>query len=158
GILIERLVEHRFEDRLRIRREALIGIPRRNVVRPSDRRRVIGSRAADPRRPENRRARQRRFQEGPSLQLDRHGMLLEFAGHYTRSSPFRGEADEAGREPGPSRRSPGSRPGSLLQGEDLVLRSARSAHLEAPGSPPLRTKSRREPTFALTLPISGKSY
>ena len=41
-VLVERLVEHQLEDRLRVRREALVGIPGWHIARPADRHRVIG--------------------------------------------------------------------------------------------------------------------
>ena len=41
-ILVERLIEHRLEDRLRVGRKTLIGIPGRHVVRPADGRGVAG--------------------------------------------------------------------------------------------------------------------
>jgi hypothetical protein len=78
-ILVERLIENGFEDRLRIRREPLVGIPRRDIVRPSDRDRIIagGGCAHCPG------ARSRDdchccLQEGSALQLQGHGVLLRF--------------------------------------------------------------------------------
>ena len=35
-VLIERLVEHQLEQRLRVRRETLVGVPARDVARPAD--------------------------------------------------------------------------------------------------------------------------
>ncbi len=37
GVLIERLIEHELEDRLRIGRETLVRVPRGHVARPADR-------------------------------------------------------------------------------------------------------------------------
>ena len=42
-VLIERLIVNRLEDRLRVGREALIGIPGGNVVRPADGRGIVGA-------------------------------------------------------------------------------------------------------------------
>ena len=46
-VLVERLVEHQLEDRLRVGREALVRVPRRHVARPSDGDAVLGLRECD---------------------------------------------------------------------------------------------------------------
>ena len=77
-VLIERLIEHRLEDRLRVGREALIGIPGRHVVRPADRRRVgAGGDGARKRRRYTGCGPRGQLQERPTLQLERHGVLLK---------------------------------------------------------------------------------
>ena len=76
-ILIERLVEHGLEDRLRIRRESLIRIPGGHVVRPSDGGGVVGgSKRTGKRRrgADGRGCSHDKLQERPSLQLKRHGV------------------------------------------------------------------------------------
>ena len=77
-VLVERLIEHRLEDRLRVRRKTLIGVPGRHVVRPADGRRVgAGGAGASKWRGHAGRGPRGQLQERPTLQLERHDVLLE---------------------------------------------------------------------------------
>jgi hypothetical protein len=52
--LLKRLIEHELEDRLRVRGEAPVRVPRGNVARPADRDHVVRLRCSAPRRGEQR--------------------------------------------------------------------------------------------------------
>jgi hypothetical protein len=75
GVLIQRLVEHQLEDRLRVRREPLIGIPGRHVARPADGQRIGGLRQGETAVGECRGAddaKAKHLQQCPAFDLDRH--------------------------------------------------------------------------------------
>jgi hypothetical protein len=69
-VLIERLVEHRLENRLCIRREALVGVPGRNVSGPADGH-VVGGRQGAP----GADARCQQLQKRAASQVKRHDGL-----------------------------------------------------------------------------------